>query len=361
MSRFKDVYIFSALGLILGLWFDKLYYADNLRVICYLFPALFGCIFAIAYNNKNTLRLLLSSFVVTGFLTLPILPFSFGEEPANINHLICFLFGYPVFIYIGHCYHYAYHQQSSFKIDYKLLFAAVWNTIPLIVLSFLFVASSQIIFILGAYVYKSVNNPFLWDWYFGERHFRIISNSIFFFIGLCVCKQNIAVIYSLRLIIIKAFYYLFPFIVLISMSYFFFIFSNTMFYKESIPVNLDVLIPLIILGIIFFNAYIQDIDDNSSMPESYNIFIKFYRIVLFAITLMLANTVLEMYTFDVNICVYLISGLALTAIYFLTIFLPKQFEFSYIRKGNVYVSLFFVISLLILNIPYHPVVLTLNS
>lgn len=361
MTRFKDVYIFAALGLLLGLWFDKLYYADSLRVIYYFFPALYACLFAIAYDGNHTLRLMFSSLIAAIFLSLPILPFSFGEEPNNVNHLICFLSGYPVFIYIGHCFHYSYHQQSSYKIDYKLLFAAVWNTIPLIGLAFLFVAFSQIIFILGAYVYKSVNNSFLWEWYFEERHFRIISNSIFFFTGLCICQQNIQIIYSLRLIIIKAMYYLFPFVVLISMSYFFFIFSNTMFYKESIPVNLNVLIPLVILGIIFFNAYIQDVDDNSSMPESYNIFIKFYRVVLFVLTIMLANTVLQTYTFDINICVYLITGLALTLIYFLTAILPRDIEFKYIRLGNVYVSIFFIVSLFMLNLPYYPVVLTLNN
>ncbi len=360
MTKFKGLYIFAALGLLLGIWIDRQFYADNLRVIYYIFPVLYACLFALAYNGNNTIRLLFSSLIFAVILSLPILAFSFGEEPPNINHVICFLTGYPIFIYIGHCYHYAFHQDSTYKINYKALYAAVWNTIPLVGLALLFVAFTQIIFMLGAYAYKSIGSDFLWALYFEEKHFRIITNALFFFVGLSICQQNIQIIYSLRLIIMKAMYYLFPFVVLITISYFFFIFSNTIFYKQSIPINLNVMIPLIFLGVIFFNAYIQDVDDNSVMPASYNIFIKFYRVILFILTVMLANTVINEYTFDINICVYLLSGLAVTMIYCLTVFLPQDKEFQYIRLGNIYVALYYVIALFLLNIPYYPVVIMLN-
>lgn len=361
MTKFRGIFIFAAFGLLLGFWLDRQIYADNVRVIYYIFPILYVSLFTLAYNENNIIRLLFSSLLFSVFLSLPILPFSFWEEPENINHVICFLVGYPIFVYIGHCFHYAYHQDSNYNISYKSLFAAVWNTIPLLGLAFLFLASTQIIFMLGAYVYKSVGSDFLWEWYFGEKHLRIISNALFFFIGLNICKQNIQIIYSLRIVIVKAMYYLFPFVVLISISYFFFIFSNALFYKQSIPVNLNVLIPLIILGIIFFNAYIQDAEDNSIMPNSYNIFIKFYRVILFALTIMLTKSVLNQYTFDVNICVYLLTGISLSLIYFITIIFPKDKELKYVKLGNTYTSIFYMISLFLLNIPYYPINLILNN
>ncbi len=361
MKISKEIFIFAAFGLLLGFWLDNLIHQDNLRAIYYIFPTIYAYLFCLAYNSKHIFRLSISSLIVATFLSLPILPFYFGEEPDNVNHIICFLIAYPLFIYIGHCFHYAYHQDSSYRVSYKSLFAAVWNTIPLIILASLFLALTQIIFMLGAYVYQSVGNNFLWELYFNTMHFRIITNFLFFFIGLNICQQNIQIIYSLRLIIIKGMYYLFPFIVLISISYFFFILSNFLFYKQSIILNLNVLIPLIFFGIIFFNAYIQDADDNSVMPQSYNIFIKFYRVILFALTVMLTNSVLREYTFDINILVYLVSAIILTLIYCITIVFPKDKEFNYIRLGNIYVALFFVISLFGLNLRYYPISVVLNS
>lgn len=353
--------MFLTLGLILGLWLDRQIYVSNLKVIYYVFPTLYVTFFALSYNGHHTLRLLITSFATALFTSLPLLPFTFWQEPKYINHLICFLAGYPIFIYTAHCYHYAYHQDSTIKVSYKSLFAAVWNTIPLISLAFFFLASTQAILILGSYAYKSIGNDFLWQWYFGSMHFRVIANSIFFFIGLNICQQNIQVIYNLRTIIVKAMYYLFPLVVVISFSYFFFLFSNTMFYKQSIPLDLNVLIPLIFLGILFFNAYIQDADDNNFMPNSYHIFIKFYRIILFILTIMLAKTVLAIYTFDINILVYLLSSISLTATYFLTIFCSKEKELKYVKSGNIYTSLFCLIALFLINIPYAPVIMVFNK
>lgn len=355
MKLTMEVYIFAILGLLLGVWLDVQIYSDNLHIISYVFPTLFASIFALTFNNKNNLRLILSSSLVALFLSLPILPFNFGEEPANVNHVICFLVGYPLFIFITHCFHYAYHNESSYKISYKSLFAVVWNTFPILLLSMLFVALTQIIFMLGAYVYKSVGNDFLWQLYFDDMHFRIITNSLFFFIGLSICQKNLQVIYSLRVLVIKAMYYLLPFLALISISYFFFIFTNTLLYKQSIPINLNVLVPLIFLGIIFFNAYTQDSDENFSSPTIYSRFVKFYRIVLFALSCRLITYVFQDFTFDVNILVYLFCGLGLTFVYFITIFFPREIEFKYIKLGNIYIALIYIIALFILNIPYLPI------
>lgn len=361
MKITKGLYIFAFIGLALGLISDWLFRHQDLHVVHYVFPTLFAYLFTLAYNGKNIIRLFFSSLIAATILSFPLLPYLFGATPKHMNHIMCFVFIYPLFVYIGHCFHYAYHQDSNFKVSYKSLYAAVWNTFPYIFMATLFVALAQLILILGAFAFHSVGVNFLWDLSFDNLHFRIITNVIFFFVGLSICQQNIEVIYNLRNVIIRAMFYLFPFVALISISYFFFIFSNYITFQQPILNNLKVLIPLVILGLMFFNAYLQDGEDQSVAPPTYNNFVKFYRIIFFGMTIMLGVTVVHEYSFDINVLIYLISVIILGFVYFITIFMPKELECKYIRLGNIYTAAFFMVSLFILNFPYYLLAYTFNK
>lgn len=361
MKLSKGLFIFAGIGLALGVTIDQIVHHDDLRVVHYTFPTLIAYLYALAYNGEHSIRLIFTSTITAFLLSFPLAPFLFGEEPEHFNHVICFVLIYPLFIFIGHCFHYAYHHDSTYKVSYKSLFTAVWNTFPHIFLAALFVGLGQLILGFGALVFKTAGSMFLWDLCFNNLHFRIITNIIFFFVGMNICYQNIGVVYNLRILIIRAMFYLFPFVALISISYFFFIFSNYITFKHQIVQNLNVLIPLVVLGITFFNAYLQDADDKNATPQTYNNFIKLYRVVFFALTIMLAHASSTEYDFDINVLVYLICVVFLGFVYFITIFFPIELEYKYIKLGNVSTAIFFMLALLILNFPYHPLIYTLNS
>lgn len=361
MKLSKGLYIFTGIGLALGITIDQIIHQDDLHVVHYIFPTLIAYLYTLAYNGQHSIRLIFTSTLTAFLLSLPLYSFIFGEEPEHFNHVICFVLIYPLFVFIGHCLHFAYHHDSKLKLHYESLYTAVWNTFPYLFLATLFLALAQIILGFGALVFKSVGSMFLWNLCFNNLHFRVITNVLFFFIGMSICQQNISMVYNLRALIIRAMFYLFPFVALISISYFFFVFSNYVTFKQQIVHNLNVLIPLVVLGIAFFNAYLQDGEDKNAAPDTYNNFIKLYRAVFFALTIMLTHASATEYSFDINVLVYLICICFLGFVYFITIFLPKELEFKYIRLSNIYTAIFFMLTLLILNFPYYPLVYTLNT
>lgn len=234
MKLSKGLFIFAGIGLALGIIIDQIIHRDDLRVVHYIFPSLIAYLYALTYNGEHSIRLAITSTLTALLLSLPLAPYMLGDEPQHFNHVICFVLIYPLFVYIGHCFHYAYHHDSKLKVSYKSLYTAVWNTFPHLFLATLFLALSQIILGFGALVFKSIGSMFLWDLCFNNLHFRIITNVLFFFIGMNICYQNISVVYNMRILIMRAMFYLFPFVALISISYFFFIFSNYVTFKQQI-------------------------------------------------------------------------------------------------------------------------------
>ena len=267
MASRKEIYVFTLIGLLLGIGLDLLMRNEIKSIFYYIFLLLYSLLFALTFNEKHLLRLLGTSFIVALVLSMPFLPFIVDVPPQHIGHFIAFLAAFPIYVYISHSFHYAYHHDNSWRVNYNSLFAAVWNTIPLLFVALLFSSLANCLILIGAFVFKTVGSTFLWNLYFDNLNFRLISNVTLFFIGLGVGQQNIKVIYNLRFLLLRMMYYLFPFLALISALYFVLYLGHSVSGGPDNINPLTVLLPLNILGIIFFNAYFQDGCIESDAPS----------------------------------------------------------------------------------------------
>ena len=357
----KGIYLFAGIGLFLGFLLERLANNEIQAVVFYVMPAIFSLLFCLAYDGKHTSKLCISSLITSIFLTIPLVSFRFGFEPEYVNHHICFLIAYPVFVYTVHSFHYAYHQKNTIKISYSSLFAAVWNTIPLLFIASIFLGVCQILFVFGAYVFQTVGNNYLWELYFGSYNFRLITNTTIFFIGIYIGNQNTQIIYSLRLILLRIMYYIFPVFAIISLLYL----GLYIYYLSTISMpfsnNLHVIVPLSILGIIFFNAYFQDGEIDNWQKLWLKALLKIYRITLFILVTMMGYHIFRDFSFDINILVYLLSAVFLGFTYFISVFFSENKEKSWIKLGNVSTAMFFIFSLFLLNIPYYPVAFKIGT
>lgn len=376
----KGIYLFSLIGLILGIVFDQMIRYEVKTAFYYSLIAFFGLLYGLTYNEKNLIRLFGTSFVVALILSLPLLPINhfLGETPT---HMLTFLLAFPIWVYVGHSFHFAYHQDSTWKVHYESLFAAVWNTLPLLFIACLFTSLANALVYFGAAVFKTVGSNFLWDLYSNNFHFRIILTSTLFFIGLGIGQQNFKVIYNIRFLLLRMMYYLFPALALISALYvilylaqaliFYFtpptifgsVTSGAPFYPSTLfePIDpLAVMIPLSILGVVFFNAYFQDGGVDPGAPKWLRVFLRFYRVILLLLILIMTFKLIQSHVLDSNGCIYLLAAIFLGITYAMTSWMSENKELYWIRRGNVGTALFFFMTLFLFNIPYLPIEFTLN-
>lgn len=350
----KGMFVFVLLGLIMGIGLDLLIRYKNLTAFNYAFISLFTLLYALAYDEKKTECLILSTLLVTLFLCIPLLPLKIDMASTNYMHMLTFLIAFPFFVYIVHSFHYAYHRDNTTHVSYSSLFAAVWNTVPLLFLAFLFSSLANLLIMMTAFIFKTVNSTYLWDLYFTNHHFGLISNSILFFIGLGVGQQNIKIIYSLRFLLLRIMFYLFPFLALISTIYFVLYVGHTLSGGTQYIEPLYILLPLSIMGIIFFNGYFQDGTTDSEYPSWLENCLRIYRGILFLLALMTVYRILHLSAVEVNSFICLIAGILFTLTYAITAMASGDEEREWIKNGNIATALLFVISLFLLNIPYLP-------
>jgi hypothetical protein len=210
------------------------------------------------------------------------------------------------------------------------------------------------IIMLGAVLFKTVGSDFLWNLYFNNLHFNLISNITVFFIGLSIGQEQIKIIYNLRFVLLRIMYYLFPFLALHSIIYFV-MYNIHSFYGEKLFISsIIVLMPLTSLGIIFFNACYQDGTVELKYPAWIQFFLRVYRVVLFILFLILTYKVSNEYSLDSNLCVYLLVGLLLSVNYAITAWFSAEKEKKWIYIGNIGTAILFIIALFLFNIPYLP-------
>ena len=196
MAFKKSIFLFALIGLLLGFVLD---YWITYRPSTLFFPVFIGIfcyLYVLAYNEENVLRLIGTSLFAALVLSIPTIGINFNEYHQLDFRLISFLIAYPVFIYIGHCFHYAYHHDNSLELNYSTLFAAVWNTILVLVVATIFAFLSNMLLMLAAFIFKTVGNLYLWNLFFVGIHFRLILDTTLFFIGVGVAQQNIDIIYN---------------------------------------------------------------------------------------------------------------------------------------------------------------------
>ncbi|KTD42440.1 hypothetical protein [Legionella quateirensis] len=360
MTAKKGTYILTTIGLLLGITLDLLIRNSSTTVFYYSLITLFCLLYAFAYNGKNQIRLAGTSLLVALFLSLPLIPFKIDLSSNHYLHLFTFLLGFPFFVYVAHSFHYAYHHDNTWRIKYSSLFAAVWNTLPLIFVASIFCSLTNMIIMLGAVLFKTVGSDFLWKLYFHNHHFNLISSSTVFFIGLSIGQEQIKLIYNLRFLLLRIMYYLFPFLALHSIIYFV-MYNIHSFYGEKVFISsIIVLIPLTSLGIIFFNACYQDGTVELKYPAWIQFFLRVYRVVLFILFLILTYKISNEYSLDSNLCVYLLVGLLFSINYAITAWFSAEKEKKWIYIGNIGTAILFIISVFLFNIPYLPLDFTLG-
>ena len=361
MTFKKSIFLFALIGLLLGYVLDYwityqhsiLFYPVFISAFCYLY--------VLAYNGENVLRLIGTSFIAALVLSIPLIGINLNDFHEIDFRLISFLIAYPVFIYIGHCFHYAYHHDNSLELNYSTLFAAVWNTILILLVAMIFAFLSNMLLMLAAFIFKTVGNYYLWNIFIVDTHFRLILNTTLFFIGVGVAQQNIEIIYSIRFLVLKMMYFLFPLLALISIIYFILYLINSFSVVPEVVDPVLVLLPLIILGIIFFNAYFQDGTTDQDIPAWLKIFLRVYRVILFILVLMLSYKLLQKTPLSFNCLIYLFMAVLLSFIYAVTALFSEEKEDEWITTGNVGVALLFMAVLFFSNLPYIPVQYTTNQ
>ncbi|KTC80481.1 hypothetical protein [Legionella cherrii] len=361
MSSKKGIYLFTLIGLLLGLALDGLIRNEISKIFDYSLIGLFALLYALAYNNKNCVRLVASSFLIALFLSLPLLPMEARFTSIPLEHWFTFLCAFPIFVYVGHSFHYAYHHDNTWRISYDSLFAAVWNTILLLFVASVFSALANVLILLGAFIFRTVGSDYLWNLYSDNLHFRLISHVTLFFIGLGVGQQNIQIIYNLRFLLLRMMYYLFPFLALISIVYFVLYLGHSINGGEEYINPLAILIPLTSLGIIFFNAYFQDGSLESGAPSWLKLVLRVYRIILFLLVLMMTHKIFQSYSLDINIVICITTVILFSLTYAITACFPESMEQKWVRIGNICSALFLIIVLFLFNLPYMPIVFQVGT
>jgi hypothetical protein len=357
----KKIYIFVLIGLILGFTLDLMLRYKNSTVFYYSLVTLFSYLYVLAYNEKKVFRLIGTSFIAALFLSFPFIGLNLKYATSQSMHWVSFLVAFPVFVYIGHSFHYAFHHDNTWRVNYPTLFAAVWNTILLLFVASIFDGLAHLLIILAASIFKTVGNLYLWNLYFENMHFRLICGLTLFFVGLGIGQQNIEIIYNLRFLLLKMMYFLFPFLALISTLYLLLFIRHSLSTEADYIAPLTVLLPITILGIIFFNAYFQDGTTNNDTSCWLNISLKIYRVILFLLILMMVYKLHQNTSLDLNILVYLLMAILLGITYASTIVLSEPKEKNWIRLGNIFTALFFILAIFLINLPYMHINYTLES
>jgi hypothetical protein len=350
----NSIYLFSLIGLILGISIDYLIHQQNHQLFYYLFISLFFLFYALAYNGRHLIRLIGTSILTALVLSIPFLTVNDTLFKLNL-HFFIFCYAFPCCAYIAHSFHYGFHHDNTLRINYSTLFEVVWTTIPLIITALLFGALVNGLIVLAALIFKTVGNEYLWDLYFNNWDFTFISNIVFFFMGLSIVQQNIQLIYNLRFLLLKMMYYLFPILAIISILYALLYSVNLLTGGQSTVEPLLILVPITSLGIIFFNAYFQDGSGDMVYHYLLDIFLRIYRVALLLLSLIMTYKVFQLTSVDINLFMTLLAVVAFTLTYALTAFLGKNKENIWIYRGNIAAALFFLIAMIVLNLPYIPV------
>lgn len=150
MPSKNGIYIFTVIGLLLGIILDYLIRSTSTTLFYYSLITLFSVLYALAYNEKNLLRLIGTSFLCALFLSIPLIPLKLDFQTQHYIHLFTFLIAFPFFVYIVHSFHYAFHHDNTWQVSYNSLFAAVWNTLPLLFIASIFSALANLLIMMAA-------------------------------------------------------------------------------------------------------------------------------------------------------------------------------------------------------------------
>lgn len=365
----KGMIIFIFLGLIAGTLFDLLHHYQSTHAFYYSTLFLFFLFFGLCYNEKNNGRLVLSSFILALVLSTPLITFHFNTDntaeifASHLDRLISFLVGFPFFVYAAHAFHYTYHHDDNWEMNYKTLFSAVWDSFVLIAAACVFAGIAKLLIIMAAGLFRTVGNDFLWNLYYNNFNVYVLVDSVLFYVGLGIAHQNHTTIHNLRFLLLRMLHFLLPLLAIISIVYF-------ILYLISLlqPVQATGFLPpealltvLVALGVIFFNAHFQTGEEKNVFSSILTLIIKIYRIVLLCLCVILTYRILSHFQVNINFGLYLLIALLFCFTYAYTAFLTPEQQRGAIIAANKSIALLFLFCLLIINNPLFPVTMRVGS
>ena len=357
ISSRKTLFIYLILGAFLGGMADILWYFDVRNVPLCSFLLIFCLTFGLSYNEKNSLRLIISSIVVGFLLSTPlfIFPNSIKDFPDYNGQLVSYLSAFPLLLYIGHTFHYAYHQDNTWKVTYPSLFAAVWDSFIMLVAGSIFAQISTLLIYFAAVLFSSLGFNFL-KIILSNVYVNIPLHTILFFLGICIAQQNHKLLHNLRFLLLRMMQFLFPLLATISIIYFILYIVTFLNPAGEERFMQNILLGcMVVLGIIFFNASFQTGENSKAFPRWFSLLLKLYFIALLGMDIQFIHFCLVSNELPLNVGMFLLLSLLYCLSYLTGIYQRNDKVYRWIISANISIALFFLLAMLIINNPIHPI------
>ncbi len=355
----KGLLIYVALGLLLGGTIDILNHVDIRHIFLLSSIVLFCLFYGLVYDRKNSARLVITSLGIAVLVSLPFISTNVQLWGGSTEHnLDTFLFAFPFLIYVAHAFHYACHRDNTLNISYVTLFSAVWDSFVLVIAASIFTGIATALIAIAGIIFKTVGSDLLWSIY-QNFNVKMLIHTTSFFIGLYIAQQNQQAVNNLRFLLLRMMRVLFPLLALITVIYFFLYLAMLagLFNGNSLS-PIAILAGLIIPGIIFFNANFQTGEEDISSTIWTRLFFICYQVVLLCLCLRFDYLIVSAYSLDSNLGLYLLIVLFYCVSYAIGALLLPVKQRHFIKKANIGIALFFLLVLLILNNPVHPIIMT---
>ncbi len=309
--------------------------------------------FTLAFDFRHTIRILITSAVLAAIICSPFLFLELDSNNLGNENLLIGILSFPYALMIAHSFHFAYQLDNRIQVRYTSLFYAVWNTIPLLIISIIFTLIAKLLIWLTGTIFSTFKFTAIADFLSNDQHFWIISTVCLCITGIGIARQNLTILDNFRLVILKLFYYLYPFLCAIS-SFYVILYLYTAFLGQAPDGSSVIFLFLSILGIIFFNAIFQDGEIQSNQTHTLQLLLRSYRVLLFIITLLTAYLFYPLSKQIANALLLLgilvLYGLA----YGVSAFLAKHASNQWVKSANIIISIFYLICYLVINNPYNP-------
>ena len=342
------LYIFSLTGLIVVAFAEILYLGHLTNFIYSAFPLLFSLLFLLAYDGQNSLRLLGSSFVIALILCIPLI----GIDTWT-DHQREFVLIYPLLAYLVHCFHYTWHRNGhNWDFNYATLFEAAWNTIVILLFGVIFDFAINCLVYIAAVSFNKMGSTYFYTLNM-NLHFVSSLGILCFFIGAGIAQKHIPAFNQLRFTAVTCMYYFLPILILTTIVYLFLFLLKL--YKnpaENPSLFISVFFELIVISIIFLNAYYQDGSKVKNRMGWLNAFLRFYKVLLLMMILIINYYAFTRISLDINQIIILTITLFLGWVYAQSAFLSETKAQRQLEYANKSLAIVFVVALFMANLPY---------
>lgn len=238
----------------------------------YFWPCLYGLMLLLAYRPTASMPHLVLITAIPSFLAS--VPIVWSNTPSGS---IALAFLIIINAYILNAFHIVY-QNYGFKMPYKELFYAVWDTFIKLIVAVFFAVICYFILNLWGILFQLINIAWF-NTLFSTENFMICFVSMTFSVGLYISTKTEKVIRNSRIIILNIFKALLPVLAIICVLFIAALIGVIIFSSFN-PLKFQWSIPTLfcLLAIIFTNAVYQDGTVSRPYPK-----LLFYLINIFLI------------------------------------------------------------------------------